>query len=120
MVEVDYEGVLSGVKVIWNTDIPDFKYEIDMINSKDNLWITRSPIPEFPENTKVYFKVIASGSNNDITESYKFMYTVKKYKLCDSKGTDNTTSDYINKVTINDFENSSEKMDILFTIILTR
>ena len=46
-----------------------------MINSKDNLWITRSPIPEFPENTKVYFKVIASGSNNDVTESYKFMYT---------------------------------------------
>ena len=114
MVEVDYEGVLSGVKVIWNTDIPDFKYEIDMINSKDNLWVTSSPIPEFPENTKVYFKVIASGSNNDVTESYKFMYTVKNYKLCDSKGTDNTTSDYINKVTINDFENSSEKNGYTF------
>lgn len=114
MAEIDYEGVLSGVKVIWSTDIPEFKFEIDMVNSKDNLWVTQTPIPEFDADTKVYFKVIATGANNEVSETYKFMYTVKEYKLCDSKGTDNTTSDYINKVIINDFENSSEKNGYTF------
>ena len=114
MAEIDYEGVLSGVKVIWSTDIPDFKFEIDMVNNKDNLWVTQTPIPEFDANTKVYFKVIATGANNEVSETYKFMYKVQEYKLCDSKGTDNTTSDYINKVTINDFENSSEKNGYTF------
>lgn len=114
MAEIDYEGVLSGVKVIWSKDIPDFKFEIDMVNSKDNLWITQTPIPEFDADTKVYFKVIATGANNEVSETYKFMYKVQEYKLCDSKGTDNTTSDYINKITINDFENSSEKNGYTF------
>ena len=42
------------------------------------------------------------------------MYTVKKYKLCESKGTDNTTDDYITKVTLNDFENTSDKNGYTF------
>ena len=120
MVEVDYEGVLSGVKVIWNTDIPDFKYEIDMINSKDNFGLPAHRYQSFLKIPKFILKSLRQAQTNDVTESYKFMYTVKKYKLWDSKGTDNTTSDYINKVTINDFENSSEKNGYTFTIILTR
>ena len=53
-----------------------------MTNSSGNTWISDSSIPNQAEGTKVYFKVFAEGENDDITETYRYMYEVKANVLC--------------------------------------
>ena len=53
------------------------------------------------EGAKVYFKVFAEGDSDDISETYKFMYTVKPFAVCEPN-VQNGTSDFINLVEVND------------------
>ena len=53
-----------------------------MTNTSGNIWVSDSSIPNQAEGTKVYFKVFAEGENNDISETYRFMYEVKATILC--------------------------------------
>ena len=83
---VEYSGTLTNVHVAWSIDNPVFDNTIAMSNSTGDVWVSDNPIPQYPEGTKIYFKVLATGSNNDTTETYKFMYTVKGQPFCEALG----------------------------------
>lgn len=84
---ISYDNTLSSVYVEWSIDAPVFGNVIPMTNTIDSTWVSNTAIPNQPFGTKVYFKVYAVGVNNDTTETYKFMYTVKELTYCNSYGT---------------------------------
>ena len=79
---IDYDSDLTNVYVMWSANEPIFDNIIPMSNTNDNTWISDSHIPNQEIGTKVYFKVFAEGSSGDISETYKFMYTVKSNIYC--------------------------------------
>ncbi|WP_027136956.1 VPS10 domain-containing protein [Gaetbulibacter saemankumensis] len=104
---ITYNGTLTNVYVAWSKDNPTFENTIPMSNISGDVWESNTPIPNYPEGTKVYFKVYAEGANSDISETYKFMYTVKPLSYCSASGTSGTGGDYINRVQLGNFENGS-------------
>lgn len=84
--QIVYDWAVSDAHVLWSIDAPTFENEIAMENVADSTWVSVDPLPDFPAGTKVFFKVIAEGSFGDITETYKFMYTVQPYEYCPSFG----------------------------------
>ncbi len=74
---INYDGTLSSVFVKWSINAPIFNNVLAMSNISDSTWKTNSSIPNFPDGTKIYFKVFAVGSNGDTTETYKFTYNVR-------------------------------------------
>ncbi|MES2812107.1 MAG: T9SS type A sorting domain-containing protein [Bacteroidota bacterium] len=86
--KINYDGVISNVKVAWAINNPNFNATdvIPMYLVTGNIWKSNTAIPDFPVGTKVYFKVIATGSNNDTSETFKFMYEVKPYDHCAASG----------------------------------
>lgn len=74
---ISYAGTLSDAYVEWSINAPVFGNVIEMTNTIDSTWVSNSPLPDFPEGTKMYFKVFAVGANGDTSETYKFMYTVR-------------------------------------------
>lgn len=96
--EIIYTGTLTNVYVRWSIGSPDFSIPantITMTNTAGNTWVSDTEIPNQLEGTKVFFKVFAEGDASDISETYKFMYTVKPFQLC-TPTVQNGTSDYIN------------------------
>lgn len=75
--KISYVGSLSSVYVEWSINNPVFGNVINMTNTQDSTWVTNSPFPQFPDGTKLYFKVFAVGATGDTTETYKFMYRVR-------------------------------------------
>lgn len=77
---IEYEGTLANVYVEWssglNSDI------IQMNNTEGGVWVSETAIPNFTEGSKVFFKVFAESENGLITETYKFMYTVRSNVYC--------------------------------------
>lgn len=104
---IDYNGSLTDVHVAWSIGSPTFDNVIQMSNTTGNIWISDTAIPEYQENTKIYFKVFATGDNNDTSETYKFMYTVKAYEYCDATGNTSSGNLYLSNVTIVDKLNNS-------------
>ena len=95
---INYSGALSNVYVRWSTATPDFTIAantIAMSNTSGNTWVSNTEIPNQIEGTKVYFKVFAQGQSGEVSETYKFMYTVKPFEVC-TPSVQNGTSDYIN------------------------
>ena len=74
---ISYAGSLSDAYVEWSINSPVFGNVIEMTNTIDSTWVSDSPLPDFPEGTKMYFKVFAVGANGDTSETYKFMYTIR-------------------------------------------
>ncbi len=89
--EIVYSGELTNVQVVWAINTPIFTSSnaITMSLINGNTWRSDAPLPDFPEGTKVFFKVLATGSNNDTTETYKFMYQLKPYEICAASGENN-------------------------------
>ncbi|MDC0497250.1 hypothetical protein OAN50_02745, partial [Flavobacteriaceae bacterium] len=79
---IDYDSDLTNVYLMWSIDEPIFDNIIPMSNTNDNTWISNSHIPDQEIGTKVYFKVFAEGNNDDLTETYKYMYEVKANIYC--------------------------------------
>ena len=79
---ISYDGQITNAYVEWSTDISNETNIISMTNSSGNIWMSDSHIPNQEEGTKVYFKVFAEGQNNDISETYRYMYEVKANVLC--------------------------------------
>ena len=73
---ISYEGSLSNVYVKWSVNSLDLNNTIPMTNTVDSTWVSNTAIPNFPDNSKIYFKVYAVGDSNDTTETYRFMYEV--------------------------------------------
>ncbi|NRA11103.1 MAG: T9SS type A sorting domain-containing protein [Crocinitomicaceae bacterium] len=74
---ISYDDNLSSVYLEWSIDLPTFGNAISMTNTQDSTWVSDAPLPEYPEGTKMFFKVFAIGSTGDSTETYKFMYYVR-------------------------------------------
>jgi len=74
---IDYSGTLTNVQVKWSVDDLSFNNAISMRNVSGNTWVSNSALPSNYPGDKVYFKVFATGNNNDISETYKFMYEVR-------------------------------------------
>ena len=79
---ITYDGEISNAYVEWSTDLSSNINTISMTNSSGNIWVSDTHIPNQEEGTKVYFKVFAEGQNNDISETYRYMYEVKANVLC--------------------------------------
>ena len=79
---ISYDGEISNAYIQWSADISSVVNTIPMTNTSGNIWVSDSSIPNQAEGTKVYFKVFAEGENNDISETYRFMYEVKANVLC--------------------------------------
>tara|TARA_B100000959_G_scaffold259736_1_gene295583 strand:+ start:6 stop:2825 length:2820 start_codon:yes stop_codon:yes gene_type:complete len=74
---ISYNNILNSVYVEWFADTNLNTNIIPMTNIQDSTWITQNSIPNYPSGTKIYFKVFAVGNNNDTSETYRFMYTVR-------------------------------------------
>jgi photosystem II stability/assembly factor-like uncharacterized protein len=79
---IDYNTDLTDVYLKWSIDEPIFDNVIPMSNVNDNTWISDTSLPNQEEGVKVFFKVFAEGNNEDITETYKYMYEVKANIYC--------------------------------------
>ena len=77
---INYEGNLNSVYVEWITE--SNSEVIQMYNSSENIWVSDSPIPNFPAGMKVFFKVYAESSSGLLSETYNFMYEVRENILC--------------------------------------
>ena len=86
--EIQYTGTLTDVHVSWAVNTPTFNSinVIPMALLSGTTWKSNSPLPDFPAGTKVFFKVFATGSNADTSETYKFMYELKPYEYCAASG----------------------------------
>ncbi len=74
---ISYNGNLSDVHVLWSVGKPLLDQSINMLNLSDSTWESEKPIPNFPFDSIIYFKVVAEGNNGDISETYRFMYRIK-------------------------------------------
>lgn len=104
---IEYQNTLSDVYVKWSVDEPIFDNTIPMSNTSDNTWVSDSSIPNQEEGVKVYFKVFAEGNNQDITETYKFMFKVKANIYC-TPSMDCSVGDGLQLFQLADINNPSE------------
>jgi hypothetical protein len=74
---ISYNGALSSVYVKWSVGKPTLDNTIQMTNLQDSTWQSTTALPRYAMDSIMYFKVYAVGNNNDTTETYKFMYTVR-------------------------------------------
>jgi len=108
--EIIYDGNLTDVKVIFSINNQSFDNSINMSNASGDVWVSDQAIPNSAlSGDKVYFKVIATGANNDTSSTYKLMYKVSEFMYCSSVCLTGTTSDFINQVRLGDFVNDSDQ-----------
>jgi hypothetical protein len=107
---INYNGTLTDVKVLFSINNQLFDNSTNMSNITDNVWTSDEPLPNtLNVGDKVYFKVLATGSDNDTSSTYKFMFEVRELSYCNSQGLDGTGSDFINQVSLGDFVNNSSQ-----------
>ena len=107
---INYNGTLTDVKVLFSVNNQLFDNSTNMSNITDNVWTSDEPLPNtLNVGDKVYFKVLATGSDNDTSSTYKFMFEVRELSYCNSQGLDGTGSDFINQVSLGDFVNNSSQ-----------
>lgn len=106
---INYEGQLSKVEVRYSVNDLLFNNSISMTNTTGNTWVADSSLPTSITGDKVYFKVFATGSYEDTSSTYKFMYEVRIKKYCEASGKSGTGGDYITQVKVGDFINNSGK-----------
>ncbi len=74
---ISYSNNLTSVYTKWSINTPTYGNTIAMSNISDSTWKTNTYLPNFPEGTVMYFKVVAVGNSGDTSETYKFTYTVR-------------------------------------------
>ena len=111
---IDYKDKLTNVELRYSVNNLLFDNVISMRNTSGNEWQSNTALPTNKAGDKIYFKVFATGSNNDTSSTYKFMYAVKESVFCESIGNDDTGDDYISEFKIGDFKNVSNKKPYTF------
>ena len=107
---INYSGSLTKVEVKYSVNNQLFDNTISMTNTSGNTWVSDEPLANTAiMEDKVFFKVVATGSNADTSSTYKFMYEVREFEYCEAAGSTGTGSDYIEEVTISGVVNSSGK-----------
>ena len=104
---IPYDGTLKTVTVEWSEGNILLTNSISMSLVSGDQWKSDEPIGAQELNDNIFFKVVAEGSNNDISKTYTFHYNIKEAKYCDGAGSDGTGSDYINNVKLNGMEKVS-------------
>jgi photosystem II stability/assembly factor-like uncharacterized protein len=99
--KINYTGTLSSVVIKYSVNNQNLDQTISMSQSSGE-WISDTHLPNVAVGDKVYFKVIANGSNSDITESYTYMYDVKPFEYCDASGDNSTYNLHLENVNISD------------------
>ena len=72
---------LSNVYVQWSAGLFENGL-IQMVNQSQDEWVSEEPIPNYPEGSKIYFKVFAETIDSLVTETFTFMYEVKANIYC--------------------------------------
>lgn len=108
---VHYDGTISSVFVDWSADDINLGNTISMTNVSDTTWVADETLPDLPAGTKIYFRVKAVGSNQDTSETYRFMYEVKPYEYCDADGDSNAGNLFIDNVALLNINQSSGNDD---------
>lgn len=106
---IPYKGDLDKVTVLWSKGTTTLDKSIAMTNTAGDTWVSNAPIGAQDLGDVVYFKVVAEGANNDISETYVFQYEVHEFAYCDAAGSAGTGSDYINNVKLNGVEKASNQ-----------
>lgn len=111
--QIEYSGTLSNVFVSWAIETPAFNITnvIPMVLVSGNTWKSLTALPDFPEGTKVFFKVTATGSNSDTSQTYKFMYELKPSQVCAASGENANGSLWINNFTCSNITNVSNSFN---------
>jgi len=104
---IEYDNALTDVYLEWSVGAPTFGNVISMSNTSGNEWVSDQPIPDQPVGTKVFFKVFAEGSSNDVSETYKFMYTVHEFEFCQTSGSSDNGNLYFHQVDLAGVVNNS-------------
>ncbi|MFD1551923.1 hypothetical protein DNU06_01510 [Putridiphycobacter roseus] len=103
---ISYDNNITSAYVKYAVNNQVYNNTLTMSNTIDSTWVTNNPIPAGLVNDKIYFKVYAIGTNNDTTETYKFMYTMRPSCLSSGNMSWGTA---ITEVGINTILNSSGK-----------
>jgi len=98
---IDYQGNLTDVHIKYSVNNTALNQSIQMIHQGTNIWRSENPLPTANVDDKVYFKIEATGDNNDTTESFMYMYKVYPFEYCDASG-NNSGNLYLTNVKIND------------------
>lgn len=107
---IEYAGTLTNVYVSWAINNANFNMTdvIPMTLVSGNTWKTNTPLPNnYPAGTKIFFKVTAVGSNSDISETYKFMYTLKPFEYCAASGENTNGNLYIKRFQLANVDNNN-------------
>ncbi len=107
--EIQYSEILTDVHVSWAANTPAFNATnvIPMTLISGTTWKSNAPLPDFPAGTKVYFKVVATGSANDTSETYKFMYELRPFEYCVASGENTNGALWIKTFTCNGTTNTT-------------
>lgn len=103
---IEYNGSLSSVYVKWGKTKNNLNNTIAMSNIGNKTWKTNSQIPSTTIGDVIYFKVYAVGSNNDTTETYKFMYEIKPFEYCAASGESQNGNLFISNLSIGKMSNN--------------
>lgn len=107
---INYGGTLSNVEVKYSINNQLFNNTISMTNTTGNTWVSSQALPNSTlTGDKVFFKVFATGSDADTSETYKFMYEVREFSYCASEGLTGTESGFINEISLGNFVNTSSQ-----------
>jgi photosystem II stability/assembly factor-like uncharacterized protein len=79
--EVEYDGTIDKVYLVYGVNSLETTNAIEM-EMDGKHWKTKEPLPNDAVGDRVYFRVIAVGSNQDTTRSYRFMYTIRPEIYC--------------------------------------
>ncbi len=104
---IHYSGNLNKVYIKWANNSLKLDSFIQLSNVSDSTWVSVKPIPDQSVGSKIYFKVFAIGSNNDTTESYRFMYELRPYEYCTASGSSAAGNLYLSEVGIGNTKKTS-------------
>ena len=104
---ITHDTIVTSAYVGWSINAPIFDNVIAMSNTSGDVWISDAHLPNYPTGTKMYFKVFAVGVNGDTTETYKFMYTVHDFAICDAIGTNDGSNLRLTNVNISNIDNAT-------------
>ncbi len=94
--EISYSGNLSSVYVEWSQDTNLLSNSIPMSNTKDSTWKSTMPLPNGPDSSHIFFRIVAVGANQDTSKSYRYMYELRPYEVCAASGLQSSVLHIIN------------------------
>ncbi len=83
--KINYAGNLSSVIIKYSVNDNSLNQVMPM-NLVNGYWISDTHLPDVSAGDQIYFKIVATGSNNDTTETYMYMYELKPFEYCNGSG----------------------------------